>query len=244
VRFDHLMHWVPDLDAAVAAYRALGFPVNPGGEHPHRGTHNAAWRCGVTYIELIAVHDWDVFRRARPTTAEQIEIVLQSGGGGLRFAVQTDDVTAAVAAARAAGCEVADPSPGSIRRRDGSTASWSTAALAGPPWAPFFIQYQGRPDSSERLARLRAQGSADSPWPIERLTVETADPAAAADLLTRALATAVPSPSPAGLVVQLDGCAVVLRPGPRERVVLVALGGTDAPAGEVAGLRYARATAE
>ncbi len=187
------------------------------------------------------MRDWDVLRRARPTTAEQIEVVLQGGGGRLRFAVQTDDVAAAVAAARAAGVEVADPAPGSIRRPDGSTSSWSAAALVGPPWSPFFTRYQG-PDS-EQLARLRAQRSTDAAWPIERLTVETADPVAAAQLLARA-GHGGPVAAHRGLVVSLDGCAVVLRPGPLERVVLVALGGTDAPVGEVAGLRYTRATDE
>ena len=56
MQFDHLMHWVPSLDAAVADYQALGFTVQPGGQHPGSGTHNAAHlrgavagkRCEVT----------------------------------------------------------------------------------------------------------------------------------------------------------------------------------------------------
>jgi hypothetical protein len=42
MQFDHLMHWVPDLDAAMQAYQGLGFTIQPGGEHPGVGTRNAA----------------------------------------------------------------------------------------------------------------------------------------------------------------------------------------------------------
>ena len=57
VQFDHLVHWVPSLDAAVQGYRALGFTVQSGGRHSGSGTHNAAWRLDTRYIELIAVCD-------------------------------------------------------------------------------------------------------------------------------------------------------------------------------------------
>jgi hypothetical protein len=57
MQFDHLMHWVPDLDAATRAYQGLGFTIQPGGEHPGVGTRNAAWRIDARYVELITVHD-------------------------------------------------------------------------------------------------------------------------------------------------------------------------------------------
>ena len=51
---DHLVIVVPELEAAVASYRGLGFTVVPGGRHPI-GTHNAliAFEDGA-YLELIA----------------------------------------------------------------------------------------------------------------------------------------------------------------------------------------------
>ena len=55
MQFDHLVHWVPSLDAAVRDYRALGFTVQPGGQHRGSGTYNAVWRLDTRYIELIAV---------------------------------------------------------------------------------------------------------------------------------------------------------------------------------------------
>ena len=62
VKFDHLVHWVPDLDVAVRDYQALGFTVQRGGQHPQFGTHNAAWRLDTRYVELIAIRDEAVAR--------------------------------------------------------------------------------------------------------------------------------------------------------------------------------------
>ena len=56
-RFDHLVIAARDLDAASQRFRALGFEVRPGGEHPGQGTRNAIVRFGLDYIELLAIRD-------------------------------------------------------------------------------------------------------------------------------------------------------------------------------------------
>lgn len=58
MQFDHLMHWVPDLGIAAAAYPTLRFTVSEGVvQHPDAGTESLAWRAGAVYVELIAVCD-------------------------------------------------------------------------------------------------------------------------------------------------------------------------------------------
>jgi hypothetical protein len=79
MRFDHLMHWVPDLDAAMTDYRTLGFTIQPGGEHPGVGTHNAAWRIDARYVELIAVHDEGVARAGFGPAWPAIDATLRAG---------------------------------------------------------------------------------------------------------------------------------------------------------------------
>jgi hypothetical protein len=61
VQFDHLLHWVPDLDAAVRDYQAVGFTVQRAGQHPQFGTHNAhpaasaAWLAGVFALDVVRI---------------------------------------------------------------------------------------------------------------------------------------------------------------------------------------------
>ena len=145
VRFDHLVHWVPDLGAAVRDYRALGFTVQPDGQHPQFGTHNAGWRLDTRYIELIAVREEVAARAGLGPDWPQIDATLHAGGGVLGFGVLVADVRATVASLRSRGVPVGDPPAGSIRRADSATSVWQGASLRdGPRWAPFFIN-DGRP---------------------------------------------------------------------------------------------------
>jgi hypothetical protein len=56
--FDHIVHAVHDLDAAVEVYRGLGFQVGGRNRHPPDwGTQNHVVQLPGTYIELLAVAD-------------------------------------------------------------------------------------------------------------------------------------------------------------------------------------------
>ncbi len=52
---DHLAVCASDLGAGIAHVEAvLGVPMQPGGKHPHMGTHNALLGLGDVYLEVIA----------------------------------------------------------------------------------------------------------------------------------------------------------------------------------------------
>ena len=176
VSFDHLMHWVPDLEAAIAAYGELGFTLAPQiGQHPGRGTHNTAWRTGAAYIELIGVRDQAEAEHARGPDWPPIDALLRAGGGAGAFAVLVADVTATVARLREQGLPVTDPRPGSVTRADGTVGEWSLAVLReGPPWRPFFINYGM--DPAAWAERWRALGFPRDPWLLDHLVIETPDP--------------------------------------------------------------------
>lgn len=241
MRFDHLLHWVPDLGTAAAACAALGFRPVYGGEHPNRGTHNTLCHFGLPYVELLAVHDWAMARASNlAPQIPRISAALDSGGGALAFAVAVDDLAATVGRVRAAGIPIDDPTPGSRQRPDGSVVSWSFARVqAGPAWRPFFIQW-GLPPAA-RAADLRACGVVSGPadtWALDHLVAETLNPAEGSQWLGALLGLA---PGPDGSV-PLPGARVLFSAGPAERITRIGFGGTAGPqAGMVAGLAVARA---
>lgn len=242
MRFNHLMHWVPDLDAATEDYEALGFTIQPGGEHPGVGTNNAAWRIDTRYVELIAVHDEGAARSGFGPAWPAIDATLRAGGGALAFAVLIDDVAATVAQLRSRGVSVEDEQSGSIEQPDGSTITWSLAFISeGPAWAPFFINY-GAP-----LGEWGTTGSGEpefavGPWSLDHIVVEVSDPAGSANWLAGVLGLSVPEGAGDAVEVALPGCMIAFVGGPANRPTGVVLAGAHAPVGEVAGLRYLRAT--
>jgi hypothetical protein len=54
--FDHIAVAATDLAAGAAAVEAgLGLALQPGGQHPHMGTHNRLMSLGAEYLEVIAI---------------------------------------------------------------------------------------------------------------------------------------------------------------------------------------------
>jgi hypothetical protein len=53
---DHIAVAATDLATGVQAVEAkLGLPLQPGGQHPHMGTHNQLMSLGPEYLEVIAI---------------------------------------------------------------------------------------------------------------------------------------------------------------------------------------------
>lgn len=124
---DHIVIAVADLDRAMADYRALGFQVLPGGQHPGRTSHNAlvVFADGA-YLELIA---W----RA-PAPEERWYRTLSAHGQGLvDYALLPPDTAEALAQAQARGLHtLTGPLDGGRLRPDGAQLRWQTARHATP----------------------------------------------------------------------------------------------------------------
>lgn len=174
---DHIVVAVRDLEAAIAAYTGAGFTVVRGGRH-NIGTHNAliAFADGA-YIELIAF--------LNPVPAHPWYRALESGGGLVDFCMQTDDLDADVAALRAAGAAISDPSPMTRDRPDGYRLSW-VLAIPQPPSSgqlPFMIRDETPRD--ERVPRERSHRCAVTG--IRRVTVAVESPGEASRAYARVL---------------------------------------------------------
>lgn len=118
---DHIVIAVRDLERTIADYRALGFTVVPGGEHPGRPTHNAlVVFADGTYFELIA---W-----RSPSAGERWWELLEHQGEGLvDFALLPPSTAGVVAAAEHRGVAYSGPHDGGRLRPDGVRLEWQTA---------------------------------------------------------------------------------------------------------------------
>ncbi|HZD20406.1 MAG TPA: VOC family protein [Burkholderiales bacterium] len=187
-RIDHVMICVPDLDRGIDAYARIGFGVHPGGVHTGKGTHNAIAFLEDDYLELLAIRDKAEYL-AHSQWGGLVEFLER--GGGLRYViVQSDDLAADVAAMRARGVEVSEPSDGARRTPAGRELRWKAATLGDRnPLPVFFIQHL-TPLKERRLQVPDAGRHPNGVQRIERAYIAVTDIAAAAKNYSRVLGLA------------------------------------------------------
>ncbi|MFQ5947426.1 MAG: VOC family protein [Acidimicrobiia bacterium] len=152
-RFDHAVIAVPDLDAAINRYRALGFDVSLGGEHEGLGTHNAIVRFGLDYLELLAVHD-HATAKAHPFGWGLMAFLRRRTGGLLGYSMATADIDIDAGRLRRHGLGAEGPFPMARRRPDGTQVSWRLLVPGGIPWRrpwPFLIQWDTPDEATAAL---------------------------------------------------------------------------------------------
>ncbi|MDL9945099.1 VOC family protein [Gordonia sp. ABSL11-1] len=150
--FDHLIHWVDDLDTASASYESAGIPVTPALTMP--GFRNAAW--GIDderYVELACVDDWNAVESS--PYGESLAILRPAvealrGPGPLTFAVHVPDARAVASRLRASGHAVEEVD---VHLHDRDAGFVEVFASDAPTHFPFFITYD--PPRAD-IARMRA----------------------------------------------------------------------------------------
>ncbi|KAI9030565.1 glyoxalase-like domain-containing protein [Hyaloraphidium curvatum] len=186
---DHVVVAVRALDAAAAAWRALGFTLSPRGEHPPQlGTANHTLMLSDgDYIELLApVIDTD-FNAA-------MRAFLARGEGIDRVAFKTDDAAAGVAELKARGIDAAGPinfaRPVDLPEADGGgSAEAAFNVLLYPPSARpaglgLFACQQLTPDTVWIKSLCRHANGARG---LVRVEILAGDPRAAAAEASRLL---------------------------------------------------------
>jgi hypothetical protein len=183
-RIDHVMIGVLDLERGIDAYRRIGFDIYPGGVNTTRGTKNAIAFHTDDYLELAAVTEPDKAR--------------------FRYvAVQSDDLAADVAAMRARGVDVGDPTEGGRTTPAGQELRWKTAVLGPRHTLPvFFIQHLTPLDERRRQVPRAAQHP-NGVLRIDRVYIAVADVTAAAKELGQIVGLAVPKVQ-RGAVIKAD----------------------------------------
>ena len=212
-RIDHVMLCVPDLGAAVAQFRKLGFNMHPAGEHPGRGTHNAVSFNQDDYIELLSIRDAAEYQagvKAGSNGGGLPEFIAK--GGGLRYVVvQSNDLVADVAAMRARGVEIGDVQEGRRVTPEGREIRWKSAAL-GPRNALPLVFLQPLTPIEER--RLQVPGAGQHPnhvTTLDRAYIVVADAAKESALYAKVLGLPQP-PLVKGTVIMSDMAVFQLGP--------------------------------
>lgn len=214
VRIDHVVICMPDLQQGIAQYTKLGFNVFPGGAHPGKGTHNAIALFEEDYLELMSIRDLAEHSAAagKPgdTNADLAGFI--AAGGGIRSVVlQSDDLTAEVAAMRGRGVDVSDAIEGSRVTPSGQHLHWKAAALGPKNSLPLYFIEHLTP-----RAERRKQAPVAGPHPncvqgLERTYIVTPDAEAAAAVYARVLGLPQP-PLQKGTVIMSNMAVFQLGP--------------------------------
>jgi catechol 2,3-dioxygenase-like lactoylglutathione lyase family enzyme len=194
-RIDHVMICVPDLKRGIEQYHNMGFNIHEGGVHPGKGTHNAIAFSQDDYIELLAIRDLGEHRAraGEPYNSHAGLAQFIEAGGGLRYIIlQSDDLTAEVAAMRARGVDVSDALDRSRRTPAGKELRWKAAVL-GPrnPLPVFFIQHL-TPVEERRQQSAGAGNHPNGVQFLERAYIVTPDLATAVAIYAKVLG--IPEP--------------------------------------------------
>ena len=190
-RVDHVMICVPDLSRGIDAYQRVGFHIYPGGAHTGRATHNAIAFTGEEYIEVLSLRDRAAVAAGGPD--ESLARYLDEGGGFRVVALQSDDLTADVAAMRGRGVDVGEIRDGGRRTPAGQELRWRAAFLGGVHALPIFIIQHLTPLAERRRQVPKAGDHPNGALRVERVYIAVPDVTAAARAYARVLGLPVPA---------------------------------------------------
>jgi glyoxalase-like protein len=195
-RIDHIMICVPELEQGMEQFRKMGFNIHPGGVHAGKGTHNAIAFNEDDYLELLAIRDQAEYQAAasQPGSFGGGLKDFVASGGGLRYIIlQSDDLTADVAAMRTRGVDVTDAIEGGRRTPAGQELRWKTAMLGRKnPLPMFFIQHITPIEERRRQVPV-AGNHPNGVYALERAYIVTDDVATAAAMYANVFGLPQPS---------------------------------------------------
>lgn len=186
LKWDHLVHYVNDLNQPVQLFAEHGLTAFRGGSHKDWGTYNALSYFGLTYLEFLGIENLELARATKHNVVVRDAITLLPEHEVLsRVVLRTDDIEAVEAQLREAGLLLSPIIDG--RRIDnlGRLIEWRMMTIDGDfqglPY-PFIIQWNERDE--QRLNSLNSAGI-NRPHPAGKVEMVSAvfrvsDPAAAA----------------------------------------------------------------
>ncbi|MGP7818016.1 VOC family protein [Niallia sp. 01092] len=157
ILWDHVVHYVNDLDYPIEIFQKNGLIAFKGGSHKQWGTFNALSYFDLTYIEFLGIED----RELAETITDPNDVVrdsiatLPDHEALSRVALRTDNIEAVAANLEAAGLNISPIMAGKRLDNQGQLIEWKMLTIAGSFQGlvyPFVIQWKGTDD--ERYQNL------------------------------------------------------------------------------------------
>ncbi|MEK4514091.1 VOC family protein [Paenibacillus sp. FSL H8-0122] len=186
LKWDHLVHYVNDLDQPVQLFAEHGLTAFRGGSHKDWGTYNALSYFGLTYLEFLGIENLELARATKHNVVVRDAVTLLPEHEVLsRVVLRTDDIEAVEATLRQAGLLLSPVIDGRRLDDQGRLIEWRMMTIDGDFQGlvyPFIIQWSQ--SDEERLDSLNAAGI-NQPHPAGKMDMAGAvfrvsDPAAAA----------------------------------------------------------------
>ncbi|AIQ43516.1 VOC family protein [Paenibacillus sp. FSL R7-0312] len=186
LKWDHLVHYVNDLDQPVQLFSEHGLVAFRGGSHKAWGTYNALSYFGLTYLEFLGIENLELARATEHNVVVRDAVtVLPEHEVLSRVVLRTDDIEAVEARLKTAGLILSPIIDGRRLDNKGRLIEWRMMTIDGDFQGlvyPFIIQWSGTDE--ERLESLTAAGI-NQPHPAGNVDIVSAvfrvsDPAAAA----------------------------------------------------------------
>jgi len=174
--WDHTVHYVNDLDAAIATFADHGLRAFRGGSHTLWGTWNALAYFGLTYHEFLAIEHRPAAEAEDPRNVVVADAVrlLPDHEVLSRVALRTNAIDEAHRWLTSQGLSTGPIVDGKRRNPQGEWIEWRMFLVSGDDQGlayPFVIQWKGSDD--ERLAQLTQAGLLE-PHPVGPVTLDAA----------------------------------------------------------------------
>ncbi|QSF42999.1 VOC family protein [Paenibacillus tianjinensis] len=186
LKWDHLVHYVNDLDQPVQSFGEQGLVAFRGGSHKAWGTYNALSYFGLTYLEFLGIENLELAQATEHNVVVRDAVtVLPEHEVLSRVVLRTDDIEAVEASLKAAGLSLSPIIDGRRLDNKGNLIEWRMMTIDGNFQGlvyPFIIQWNGTDE--ERLEHLTSSGIIQA-HPAGNVDIVSAvfrvsDPAAAA----------------------------------------------------------------
>lgn len=176
LHWDHAVHYVNNLDDAVAAFNDNQLVAFPGGAHPGWGTHNALSYFGLTYIEFLSIRDAEELAQAQHSfqLSRDAQQLLPQQQVLYRVALRSDDIDATHAALREHGLALSPIVDGKRHDKQGNLIEWRIFTIGGDfEGVPYPFVLQWKTNDAQRLDFLRTQ-QIDRPHPVGSARLQAA----------------------------------------------------------------------